>query len=303
MNRFIWLIRREMWENKAIWIAPAVVIACLFVLLIIGRVHIGDFDGSASLAGIPQDYRIKLHQFAYASVAAVLFWVMGVICFFYAIDSLYADRRDRSVLFWKSLPISDAETVLSKFAVAAAVIPVVAMLGAVLAQFVVGGGLMAKLAVSGASAGLWWHPDAISGGVVIALIWCVTAILWYAPLVAYLMLASAWAPRGPFLWAVLPPVAAAVLERVVMRSDVIGDFIFERLLGMYFHLGAFGQRGDTSTEGEAGLRALAEKLADVDLMGRMREFYSSPDLWLGVVAAGLLLAAAMWVRRYRDETS
>jgi ABC-2 type transport system permease protein len=303
MSRFIWLIRREIWEHKAIWVAPAGMIACLFILLMIGRVHLGDFDISAPLAEIPQDNKIKLHQFAYASVAFVLFLVMGVICFFYSIDSLYADRRDRSVLFWKSLPLSDAETVLSKFAVAAIIIPVVAMLGAVLAQLVVGGGLAIKLAISGGSTGLWWHPEVIFGGAAIALIWCVTAMLWYAPLIAYLMLASAWAPKGPFLWAVLPPVAAWVLERVVMRSEVIGDFIFERLFGMYMQLGVFGQSSGASAKGEEGLKALTDRLASVDLMGRIREFYGSPELWLGVVAAGLLLAATMWVRRYRDETA
>ncbi len=52
-----------------------------------------------------------------------------------------------------------------------------------------------------------------------------TATLWYAPIVAYLMLASAWAPRSPFLWAVLPPVALVVMEGVLFRTDYVGDFI------------------------------------------------------------------------------
>src|SRR6185312_13301312 len=101
-----------------------------------------------------------------------------------------ADRADRSVLFWKSLPISDAETVLSKFATGAVVVPLVAAAGAILAQIAVGGGLMAKLALSGEYAGLWLHPQALIGGATAALIGCVAAILWYAPLVAYLMLVS-----------------------------------------------------------------------------------------------------------------
>ncbi len=303
MRRFLWLIRREIWEHKAIWAAPAIVIACLFVLLMIGRAHLGLIDAAQPLGEIPQELKIRLHQFAYASVAFCVFLVMGVICFFYSIDSLYADRRDRSVLFWKSLPLSDAEMVLSKFAVAAVVIPIVAMLGSVLAQFVVGGGLTAKLAIAGESAGLWWHPEVILGGAVMALIWCISAMLWYAPLVSYLMLASAWAPKGPFLWAVLPPVAAWVLERVVMRSEVIGDFILERLFGVYIGLGVFDSPGGTDTEGKEGLREFADKLASIKLSGSLREFYVSPELWLGIIAAGLMLAAAMWVRRYRDETS
>ncbi len=299
MNRFLWLIRREIWENKAIWVAPAIVIACLFVMLMTAKAHLG-YDVAASFDDIPRDGQIRLHQFAYSVVSAMVFLVMGIICFFYCIDSLYADRADRSVLFWKSMPVSDAETVLSKFATAAVVVPLVALAGSVLAQVVVGAGLMAKLAISGASAGLWLAPQSLAGGALIALNACVSAFLWYAPLVAYLMLVSAWAPRAPFLWAVLPPVAAGVLERVVMQTSYVQDLIVGRLFGMYRILDS---SQDTGREEIHGIGALAERLGKIDWAGRIRDFYASPDLWLGVVAAALLLAAAMWVRRYRDETS
>jgi ABC-2 type transport system permease protein len=250
---------------------------------------------------LARDAQIVLHQFAYLMVAAIVFFVMGVIAFFYAIDSLYADRNDRSVLFWKSLPLSDAETVLSKFATGVVVVPVVALLGSVIAQFVAGGVIMAKLAVTGEPVGFWLHPEALAGGALIAVVACLSVILWYAPLVAYLMLVSAWAPRAPFLWAVLPPVAAMVLERIVMETSYIQDFIASRLFGVLaiFH-GVDRGPGDPEPK---SLSDLADRLAGVDAGESLRAFYSSPDLWLGVVAAGLLLAAAMWVRRYRDETS
>jgi ABC-2 type transport system permease protein len=299
MSRFIWLIRRELWEHKAIWIAPAIVIGCLLVMLMFAKAHLG-YDVGASFDNIPRDGQIRLHQLAYSVVSAMVFLVMGIICFFYCIDSLYADRADRSVLFWKSMPLSDAETVLSKFATAAVVVPLVALAGSVLAQIAVGGGLMAKLAMSGASAGLWLHPQSLAGGALMALVACVTAMLWYAPFVAYLMLVSAWAPRGPFLWAVLPPVAAWVLERVVMQTAFIQNLIVGRLFGLYQILDS---SNDAGREEINGLGALAERLGKIDWEGRIRDFYASPELWLGIVAAALLLAAAMWVRRYRDETS
>ena len=222
MNRFFWLIRREVWEHKAIWIAPSVVIACLVLLVITGNVHlgpIGTMEGNDTFGAFPPDVQQKLLLIAYAGLALVVDMVMGIIAFFYALDSLYADRRDRSVLFWKSLPLSDSETVLSKFAVAAVVIPLVSLLGAFAAQFVVAAGGSDKLAMSGRSAGIMWQPEAIFGGMTIAFLWCITAILWYAPVIAYLMLASAWAPKGPFLWAVLPPVAILLLERMVLYSQ------------------------------------------------------------------------------------
>lgn len=297
MNRFLWLVRREVWEHKAIWIAPAIVIACLFVLMLTSQVHLG-YNVGASVVNLPEQSQIVLHQLAYTVVAIIIFFVMGVIAFFYAIDSLYADRSDRSVLFWKSLPLSDSETVLSKFVTGVVVIPVVATIGSIVAQLLAGGGIMARLAMEGESVGYWLHPQALAGGAAIALVACLTVALWYAPLIAYLMLASAWAPRAPFLWAVLPPVAATVIEALVLQTSGLRDFILRRLTGVADLISSHGPKEDPQ-----GLADLIERIQRFDAAGRLREFYASPELWLGLVAAGLLLAAAMWVRRYRDETS
>jgi ABC-2 type transport system permease protein len=303
MNRFLWLVRREVWEHKAIWVAPLIVIGCLVLMVLTGNVHlgpIGDFDGSSPLGSLPSDVQVRLVLIVYAGLALVMDMVMGVIAFFYALDSLYSDRRDRSVLFWKSLPLSDVETVMSKFAVAAIVIPLVAVAAAIVAQFVIAAGGSLKLTMAGMPAGFMWQPEAIFGGISIAFLWCVTAILWYAPVIGYLMLASAWAPKGPFLWAVLPPVGLWILERVVAGSEHVGNFITERLFGLYRLI---GDHGDQQVENGQQLEEEIIELSNLDPLGSLREFYASPELWLGLVAAALLLAAAIWVRRYRDETS
>jgi len=311
MNRFLWLVRREAWEHKAIWIAPAIVIGCLFVLLMVSRAHLG-YDVAMSFSDIAPADQIRLHAFAYSIITAIIFLVMGVDGFFYCIDSLYADRADRSVLFWKSLPLSDVEVVLSKFATGAVLVPMVAAAGAIVAQVVVGGGLMAKLALSGSYAGLWLHPMALAGGAAVALVACVAAILWYAPVVAYLMLVSAWAPRAPFLWAVLPPIAAGILESVVMQTSHVRDLVAGRLFGAFETLepkgagevtvGA-GSDGANVSGSVHGLGDLARRLGEQDWQGRIADFFSSPDLWVGLVVAALLLAAAIWARRYRAEAS
>jgi ABC-2 type transport system permease protein len=302
MNRFLWLVRREIWEHKAIWVAPAIVIGCLVLLVLTGNVHlgpIGEHRDMSVFGDVPAETQMKLLVIVYAGLALVVFMVMGVVAFFYSIDSLYADRRDRSVLFWKSLPLSDAETVLSKFAMAIVVIPLVALAASLVAQLVIAAGGSARLAMAGLPGGLMWNPQALLGGFGVAFLWCLTAVLWYAPIVGYLMLASAWAPRGPFLWAVLPPVGLWILERMVVGSEYIGDFITDRLFGLYRLL---GPRDDVRVEHVESDPDLS-RISNVDLIGSLREFYASPELWLGVVAAALLLAAAIWVRRYRDETS
>jgi ABC-2 type transport system permease protein len=299
MSRFLWLIRREVWEHKAIWVAPAIVIGCLVLLILTENVHlgpIGELDGETAFSNALPELQVKLLVLTYAGLALVMDMVLGIVAFFYALDSLYSDRRDRSVLFWKSLPLSDFETVLSKFVVAAILIPLVALAASVVAQLVVAAGGSARLALAGLPGGLMWQPEALVGGFSVAFLWCVTAILWYAPIVGYLMLASAWAPRGPFLWAVLPAVGLWIGERVIVGSTYVGDFITDRLFGLYRVLGS---RNGADLDEAEGLEAVR----NLDLTGSLREFYAAPELWAGVLAAALLLLGAMWVRRYRDETS
>jgi ABC-2 type transport system permease protein len=306
MNRFIWLMRREVWEHKAIWIAPLIVLGCLLLVSIFGKVHLGPLgqvqEGVSPFAGVSQETLTAVVTLVYAGLTVAMFAVLGIISFFYSLDALYADRRDRSVLFWKSMPLSDAETVLSKFAVAAVLIPLVALAGAVASHFLVAGAMSVKLAITGMPAAFLWDPQAIFGGIVVSLLFAVMSMLWYAPIVGYLMLASAWAPRAPFLWAVLPPVALWLLERVLLYTHYVGDFIARRIFGP-LNLLESRDGGDQDPKSEAELREALERLADRDVLANLTEFFQSAELWLGVLAAGLLIAAAMWVRRYRDETS
>jgi len=301
MNRFFWMVRREIWEHKAIWVAPAIVLGCFVMLLVFGKVHLGPFDVNGTpLSNVTPEQKVTMLMYAYSALALVVFLVMGVIAFFYAIDTLYADRRDRSVLFWKSLPLSDAETVISKFTVAIVVIPLVALVATFAAQLIVAAGASIRLAIEGGAAAFPWESHALFGSFGVAVLWCLTAMLWYAPFVGYLMLASAWAPRSPFLWAVLPPVAVWIIEAVVMRSTYAGDFIKERLFVL-----PFIERNQEAWMGHA-VAATGDKidrLTSYDLYAMLGSFYRTPELWGGVIAAALLLAAAMWVRRYRDETA
>jgi hypothetical protein len=258
MNRFLWLIRREVWEHRAIWVAPAVVLGCVILLILTGHVHIKPFSADEMKdVVLSPDQKVTVLMYAYSALSLIVFLVMGVIAFFYAIDALYADRRDRSVLFWKSLPLSDAETVLSKFAVAILVIPLVALAATVATQLLIATGESLKFRdrrrAGGVSCG---SRRRCSGGMGVAALWCVTAMVWYAPFVGYLMLASAWAPRSPFLWAVLPPVALWILEAVVMRSTYVGDFIKDRLFVLPYILRMQGDPFGRQT-GEARTRSTA----------------------------------------------
>ena len=117
MNTTIWLVRREFWENRAIWMIPLAISAFLLLVALFGRVDL--LSVSVQVPGR------TVGQAFLTAVAATFFAVMSIYAAWYLLDCLYADRKDRSVLFWKSLPISDTTTVLSKLGTALIVIPLV----------------------------------------------------------------------------------------------------------------------------------------------------------------------------------
>lgn len=341
MNRMAWLIRREFWEHRAIWIAPVVVLALLLLGAVTGNVMLGnvhvdsdivlDHDGGSAdstqalapdqdgklqkigrlveaggagdarvihtrvltpgeaVAALPEAKRHALLTVVYAAVAAVMFFVLGIIGFFYSLDALYADRRDRSVLFWKSLPLSDTETVLSKFIVAAIAIPIVAAVAAFAGQLITAAGGSLKLAMTGGNGLLMWAPQVMGSSWLAAAAMAVICALWFAPVTAYLLLASSWAPRSPFLWAVLPPIALSMVEKIAFGTTQVAGFLKHRMLAPFQALFQQQNLGDMKT-------------MSMDLAGGVIHLLFSPGMLLGLVAAAALLAATVWVRRYRDES-
>lgn len=359
MNRFAWLVRREIWEHRAIWIAPAVVLAILLLGAVTGYLFIGDVVVDAEAPGaeagatlsedeiaelrhsiergqlgemmtaeerrealeklarpesrrvvgpaealsmVPQAKQLKIISLFYAAVAMLVFLVMGTIAFFYSLESLYSDRRDRSVLFWKSLPLSDAETVLAKFFTAAVAIPAVAAVAALVAQLIAAAGASAKVAMIGGDASVLWNSAVLGSALGSSGLLAVVSVLWYAPLVAYLLVVSAWAPRSPFLWAGLPPLALVMLERITLGTSYVKDLLSDRFLGPIKALvsDASHAPGVVVRNGSGDLDVAA---AASELGGRVLDFVISPAMLVGLLGAAALVAVAIWGRRYREENT
>jgi len=357
MNRFAWLVRREVWEHRAIWMAPAIVLAILLLGAVTGTLFIGDIVVDADTTGaeagrtlskeemeklkneidnwtvgvsdeerqaaldklermeegrvvgpaealgmVPKAKQLKIVGLFYAAVAMLVVFVMGTIAFFYSLDALYSDRRDRSVLFWKSLPLSDAETVLAKFFTAAVAIPVVAAAAALLAQLIAAAGASAKVTMIGGDPSVLWNPAVLATAIGSVGLLAAVSVLWYAPLVAYLLLVSAWSPRSPFLWASLPPVALVMLERIAFGTAYVQAFLVHRFLGPFKAM-----VNDTSHAPGVVVRqqggGLDVATAAADLGGRILDFVISPSMLVGLLGAAALIAAAIWGRRYRDENT
>jgi ABC-2 type transport system permease protein len=286
------LVRRELWEHRALWLAPLAVAALLAVVAAIGRVHL-QMDNAPDLSSESQ--RVALFSIIQVVFAMPLYIVIALVGSFYLLDCLYAERKDRSILFWKSLPVSDGLTVCSKLLVGLVVAPFGVFALALLAHLVFSAILGARVALGSLPPVITWSSYEWLRTEALMLLATLFGVLWYAPIAGYLLLVSAWVRRGPVLWATLPFVLGPVLEWVAFGTRYLLSFINYRLGGIWGILGVerlkiISKHGPHLSVGTA--------LEVLDFRGAL----TSIDLWLGLAATAALVYAATRIRRYRDDT-
>ncbi len=330
-RRFALLLRREFWEHKGgfLWapvIAGAISLLLTAVFIVIAYVAASRLSGdeaivlddgtSMSINGLDlgaltsQMSAEDMQQLAAGIDMTMLmssswpFIALGFVVFFYCLGALYDERKDRSVLFWKSLPLSDSATVLSKVASATLVAPLIATLAAIGTMFAFL--LMISIVVmfhGGDPLQLIWGPGSplrLSAQLLAAI---PVYALWALPTVGWLMLCSVWARSKPFLWALMVPVLAGVFVSMagLMRLAALEtswfwtNIVARMLLSVVPITGA-----DLARMGRT----------DFDTPGAVVELFSvaamyanlaTPQLWIGAVAGVLMIYVAIRLRRWRDD--
>lgn len=279
---FYWSVKREVWENKSIYIAP---------LIVAGVILFGALISSGQLPGRRRNAMLldEVHQRAaiglpYNIVAMMLIVTAFIIGFFYCLDALYGERRDRSILFWKSLPVSDFTSVLSKVSVPLLVLPPIFFVIIVATQFIMLLISSAVLLPSGLAGTTWANFNLLQQSVIMLYSLIVIA-LWHAPVYGWALLVSGLARRATFLWAVLPPFAIGIFEKITFNTTYFASMLKNRLLGA----------GDTAFDLQMHHSISIESLAQLT-PGR---FLSTPGLWIGLIFAAGFVAATVRLRRYR----
>ena len=320
MNTMKWLMQREYWENKGMlfW-APAIIsglmVAFTAVMLIVGNNMEMHLNGD-SLSRFHEMNATQRHDLANAIGAAFpmmatpLYILMAFVIFFYCLGALYDDRRDRSILFWKSLPVSDVTTVLSKVAVATIAAPlIVAIIGFVASLAII---LMTSLALSFhgvnvfgdllSSTSLWLSPFRMLSLIPVYL-------LWALPTVGWLLMVSSWARSKVFLWAVGTPLMTGALlawGNYAFKMGLNIEWFFSQVVlrllgsvlpGAWFIFDRSAQESMRHAENMDGMQG-------AKVVSFFNEAYSSlasPALWVGAAAGVAMIAAAIWLRRWREE--
>jgi ABC-2 type transport system permease protein len=284
-----WSIRRELWENRWIYIAPLAVAAVLLMGFLFSQIALPHHRIRTVLALDPAKQRVEI-VLPYNIVIGVIMLTAFLIGLFYCLEALHSERRDRSILFWKSLPVSDLTTVFAK-----ASIPLVLLLLSfvitVVTQFIML--LVSSLIVlgSGLSVATLWTQVALPQRSLMLLYHLVTVhALWYAPIYAWLLLVSAWARRATFLWAVLPPLAIFAVEKIVFNTSYFAAWLAYRFSGPE----AFNFSSSPGLSAQAGGVSMTG-MTSLD----PAKFFSTPGLWFGLIVAAAFLFAAARLRRYR----
>jgi len=322
MKTMKWLVTREFWEHKgAIFWAPIVVASAIVLFIggsIVYAISMGKFGGAITINGrdanmtmvfnnlSPQDQEnfVNIMTTGYLAAAAPLYIMLSVVIFFYCLNAMFEERRDRSILFWKSLPVSDQQTVLSKVATALLVAPVITIAVATFASILI---LLITCAFMGfngvnvfgavlTSSQVYLGPLQILGMLPVYA-------LWALPTVGWLLMVSAWAKSKVFLWAVGTPIIVILIVKWA-----------EQLVGSEMNVDWFIQ--NVVARGLLGLLPGAwfgfeqvppELLTD----GRAMDFgnvfaqswmtLAAPSVWIGAIAGALMIFAAMRLRRWKDE--
>jgi ABC-2 type transport system permease protein len=274
-----WSVQRELWENRSIYLAPLAVAGLILLGFLINMLQPRLWVAVGNGTMHQRQLAAQPYEFAGLLIMGTTF----VVAIFYCLDALHGERRDRSILFWKSLPVSDLMTVLSKASIPIVVLPLLTFAITVVTQWIM---LLMESAVFLAKgqnvvATLWSQLSLTQMWMGLLYHLVTVHSLWYAPIFCWLLLVSAWARRAPILWAALPVLAIALVERIAFDTSHFATMLMNRMGG-----GAEAMTAPGGTPMDPTMTHLTPE-----------HFLSSAGLWIGLLVAAAFLAGAVRLRR------
>lgn len=301
------LIRRELWEHRAIFVVPIVIGLIQALGSVVGQVTVSTADQAVDIAilgvaNLGDNERAAAINVLMAGLSLLFVMAMVVLMTFYSLDALYAERKDKSILFWRSLPVTDAETVVSKLLIAALVIPLITLAVIAATHLVVL--IISSFWVGFRGANAWhliWQSAPFFDNWMATLIVLLSLSIWILPFVGWFLFVSAFTKRSPFLIAFMPFLLIPMLEKIFFGSWVFGEMLLERSpfsAPIFEGINGTGFLFDDEAEMLSAAKAGVGFLSLVDLP----KFLSSISVWFGIAVCGIFSFAAIYVRRYRDES-
>ncbi len=319
MNTFLTLLKREYWEHKTgfQWVPVGISALALFATLLavlfltndtvkisIGAQNPTDLLGLWEATASDSDKRLAMTAWYYSNILNLAV-VMGFVGYFYCLGALYDDRKDKSILFWKSLPISDAETVLSKVVSVCIVLPLLIFAISVITNIgMMLIGLLFAAMSHGDIAGMVFSPGVILTASWYQLVASFMAVLWVFPFIGYLLFISSATKKVPFLVSWLPIIVIVIIESIVFRSGNFIGWIGTQFSGIFkAYSTPYSIMSQFDEEGLSELKEVTSRIGwDFgDGWGSFSNQLTDMNLWFGLIIGSLFIAGAIYIRRYRDE--
>jgi len=315
VKRLLALIHREFWENKgALRTTPLIIGGIYIVFLLMSIFTTAHFDNELYtfreavrlLAEQPAEFRAAHGQEVMLGSSVFFTVVLAFVVFFYLLGALYDDRKDRSILFWKSLPASDTLTVLSKLLVAMVVAPLIFWVVFILTQVVMA--VIASLMVISVGENPWTLFLSVMNPLkawLLLLVSYLASSIWFLPIYGWLLLVSSFAPRIPLLFAVLPPVVFAILQIWIdfLRTFTLNSNLFGVIGEWVANSPAILSVGVRDGRGMLSLGAPLNK--DFDHAVTVANIFDrlfSVQMLAGLAIAAVFLAGALWMRRRATDS-
>jgi ABC-2 type transport system permease protein len=309
------LLKREFWEHrKTFFYLPLIIlvlsviflIAAVFTLQIAGegiiisgsiqineggpeqRTETNEYsnmpinalfgDQLTQFAALEPKQREALLNTAYLLMATPLVSVLWVVVFMYFLTCLYDDRKDRSILFWKSMPVSDAMTVISKLLTGLLLVPGIYLVVMMILQLILL--LTSLMAAVGSSIDIWATliaPAQIVTRWIQMTAFFLFVAIWCLPIFAWVLFVSSWARSVPLAWVIGIPFVLVIIEWLALRGELLPEFIAQHA----FPGGFFSRLS-------GGIGELYQQLLSLEVL-------------LSLVLSALLLYGAIYFRGKADE--
>jgi ABC-2 type transport system permease protein len=288
VRRLLTLIRREFWENKgALRTTPLIIGGIYIVFLLMSIFTTAHFDNELYtfreavrlLAEQPPEFRAAHGEEVLLGSSLFFTLVLAFVVFFYLLGALYDDRKDRSILFWMVFILTQV---------------LMAIIGSIMVLSVGENPWTLFLSV----------VNPLEAWFLLLLSYLASSI-WFLPMYGWLLLVSAFAPRIPLLFAVLPPVVFAILQMWIefLRTftlnnnlfGVIGEWVADSpaILSVGVHDG----RG-MLTLGVPLNKDFDHAVTVINIFDRL----FSLQMLAGLAVAAVFLAAALWLRRRATDS-
>ena len=304
INHYMALIKREFWEHRSIWVTPVAIASIIILGTLTALMFVGDFSKELNLAffsaqNIAGDIERKALLTGMFVGSSPLFLIgLAILVVFYSLDSLYAERKDKSILFWRSLPVTDAETVVSKLLTALILIPAFTIAAIIVTHIVNLIVVSLWVSMKGGDAGmLIWSSISLFDNWVAAIITIYCMGIWMSPFLGWFLFVSAYTKRAPLLMAFMPLVLIPLVEGIFLRSAHFAEAVWGRSAMIPLFSGV-----DIEAIFDEDRRHLNAEMISLLSTIDFGKFVTSVDTWIGIIVCGLLTTAAIYVRRFRDES-